>query len=56
MKTLSLPLAFRTKRSRIAAHKAMAYAALRANSSLNTRLARYNDHMSKARVLAGGVL
>jgi hypothetical protein len=42
---------------RAAAHRAMALAALHANSSLATRLARYNAHMSKARALeaAGGV-
>ncbi|MNN91326.1 hypothetical protein D3C81_2094270 [compost metagenome] len=42
---------------RAAAHKAMALAALRANSSLSTRLARYNNHMAKARALeaVGGV-
>lgn len=42
---------------RAAAHKAMAFAALRANSSLSTRLARYNSHMAKARALeaVGGV-
>lgn len=56
MKTLSLPIAFRTKRNRIAAHKAMAYAALHADSSLSTRLKRYNDHMSKAQAIAGGAL
>ena len=41
---------------RAAAHRAMALAALHANSSLATRLARYNDHMAKARALeaAGG--
>ena len=37
--------------SRAAAHRAMAMSALRANSSLSTRLARYNQHMSKARAL-----
>lgn len=36
---------------RAAAHKAMALAALRADSSLTTRLARYNSHMAKARTL-----
>lgn len=36
---------------RAAAHRAMALAALHANSSLSTRLARYNQHMSKARAL-----
>ncbi len=42
---------------RAAAHRAMALAALHANSSLATRLSRYNAHMSKARALdaAGGV-
>jgi hypothetical protein len=41
---------------RAAAHRAMALAALHANSSLATRLARYNAHMVKARALeaAGG--
>ena len=43
-------------KNRAAAHRAMALAALYANSSLATRLARYNAHMSKARALesAGG--
>ncbi|WP_425328171.1 hypothetical protein [Pseudomonas nitroreducens] len=36
---------------RIAAHKAMAIAALHANSSLATRLKRYNHHMTRARSL-----
>jgi len=36
---------------RVAAHKAMALAALHANSSLSTRLARYNHHMQRARAL-----
>jgi hypothetical protein len=39
--------------SRVAAHKAMAYAALNANSSLATRLSRYNHHMELARLAAG---
>ncbi|MDT9643749.1 hypothetical protein [Pseudomonas sp. JV245A] len=41
---------------RAAAHRAMALAALHANSSLATRLSRYNTHMAKARALesAGG--
>lgn len=56
MKTLSLPIAAKLKRGRIAAHKAMAYAALHADSSLSTRLKRYNDHQAKARALAGGSL
>lgn len=38
-------------KNRAAAHRAMALAALHANSSLATRLARYNAHMSKARAL-----
>ncbi len=37
---------------RASAHKAMALAALRANSSLATRLARYNHHMQLARLVA----
>jgi hypothetical protein len=36
---------------RAAAHRAMALAALHADSSLRTRLTRYNDHMAKARAL-----
>lgn len=36
---------------RAAAHRAMALAALHADSSLRTRLTRYNDHMVKARAL-----
>lgn len=36
---------------RVAAHKAMALAALHANSSLSTRLARYNHHMQRARAI-----
>lgn len=36
---------------RAAAHRAMALAALQANSSLATRIARYNAHMTKARAL-----
>lgn len=35
-----------------AAHRRMAIAALRADSSVSVRLARYNRHMSKARALA----
>ena len=38
-------------KSRAGAHRARALAALHANSSLATRLARYNDHMAKARAL-----
>ncbi|MGO3580708.1 hypothetical protein ACTXN4_28120 [Pseudomonas helleri] len=40
-----------TATNRIAAHKAMAMAALHADSSLSTRLARYNHHMQRARSL-----
>jgi hypothetical protein len=41
-----------------AAFRAMALAALRADSSLSVRLARYNHHMAKARALesAGGAV
>jgi len=48
--------ALNPSRIRAAAHRAMALAALHANSSLATRLSRYNAHMSKARALeaAGG--
>ena len=42
-------------RSLAAAHRRMAIAALRADSSASVRLARYNVHMTKARALAGGV-
>ena len=37
---------------KITAHRRMAFAALRADSSASVRLARYNQHMSKARALA----
>lgn len=40
-----------TATNRIAAHKSMAMAALYADSSLSTRLARYNHHMQRARSL-----
>jgi hypothetical protein len=41
---------------RAAAHRRMAFAALHADSSLHTRLTRYQHHMAKARTLeAGGV-
>lgn len=36
---------------KITAHRRMAIAALRADSSASVRLARYNSHMSKARAL-----
>ena len=54
MTILSLTVTTQIKRARAAAHKAMAYAALNSNTSLNTRLARYNDHMNKARAITGG--
>ncbi|MGO3580547.1 MAG: hypothetical protein ACTIOI_12065 [Pseudomonas helleri] len=37
--------------NRISAHKAMAVAALHADSSLSTRLSRYNYHIQRARSL-----
>lgn len=43
--------ALNTSKIRAAAHRAMALAALHANSSLATRLSRYNAHMTKARAL-----
>lgn len=43
----------RTASARAAAHRAMARAALFADSSANTRLKRYNSHMGKARRLEG---
>lgn len=43
--------ALNTSKIRAAAHRAMALAALHADSSLRTRLARYNDHIAKARAL-----
>lgn len=48
MAKLRLPF---TRSSRAAAHRAMAKAALFADSSLSVRLKRYNDHMDKARHL-----
>lgn len=41
---------------RAAAHRAMAMAALHADSSVSVRLRRYNAHMAKARVLESAVL
>ncbi len=38
-------------RLRAAAHRSMAFAALRADSSAATRLARYQHHITKARAL-----
>lgn len=51
--TQNLPV----KADKAAAHRAMAMAALRANSSLSVRLKRYNHHMDQARALEtqGGV-
>lgn len=45
------------RRHRAAAHRAMALFALRANSSLSTRVSRYQHHMQQARALEtqGGV-
>ncbi len=40
---------------RAAAHRRMAFAALWADSSTATRLARYQHHMARARALEGGV-
>lgn len=37
--------------SRASAHRAMALAALRSDSSLSVRLRRYNQHMAKVRAL-----
>ena len=37
--------------SKAAAHRAMAIAALHADSSLSVRLTRYNHHMGRARAL-----
>jgi hypothetical protein len=39
---------------RAAAHRRMAFAALHADSSLHTRLTRYQHHMAKARALDAG--
>ena len=55
MKTLSVSVTTKVNRARIAAHRAMAAAALRADSSLNVRLSRYNNHMSKARAIGGAL-
>lgn len=48
---LSLPN--RSPSARASAHRAMARAALFADSSASTRLKRYNHHMTKARRLEG---
>ncbi len=39
------------RRRRAAAHRAMAFSALRANSSSATRFSRYQHHMQRARTL-----
>lgn len=39
------------RKLRASAHRRMALAALRADTSLRTRLARYQQHMTKARAL-----
>ena len=53
MASLSLPnLITRNLSSRAAAHRAMAKAALFADSSTRTRLKRYNHHIDKAQQLA----
>ncbi|WKN20637.1 hypothetical protein [Azotobacter vinelandii] len=43
--------ALNPSKARAAVHRAMALAALRADSSLSVRLRRYNDHMAIARSL-----
>lgn len=42
----------RNSRARAAAHRAMAIAALKSNSSLKVRYRRYNAHMRKASALS----
>ena len=44
----------RIRTIRAAAHRRMAIAALHADTSLKTRLTRYQQHMTKARALEGG--
>ncbi|NHN76829.1 hypothetical protein HA520_05945 [Azotobacter chroococcum] len=44
-------LTLNPSKTRAAAHRAMALAALRADSSLSVRLKRFDDHMAKARAL-----
>lgn len=41
--------------NRVAAYKARAFAALRADSSLSVRLSRYREAMAKARALEAGM-
>ncbi|MDV7210762.1 hypothetical protein [Azotobacter beijerinckii] len=45
------PHALNPSKSRAAAHRAMALAALHADSSLSVRLSRFNRHMAIARSL-----
>ena len=45
--------ALNPSRLRAAAHRRMAFAALRADSSAAVRLSRYQHHMAKARALEG---
>lgn len=47
-------LSLNPSKSRAAAHRAMALAALHANSSLSVRLKRYNAHMEIVRALESG--
>ncbi|GAB3380333.1 hypothetical protein [Azotobacter armeniacus] len=47
-----IALTLNPSKARAAAHRAMALAALRADSSLSVRLKRYNEHMAKVRALA----
>ncbi|MFL1557952.1 hypothetical protein [Pseudomonas sp. O11] len=47
-------LSLNPSKFRAAAHRAMALAALHANSSLSVRLKRYNAHMEIVRALESG--
>ncbi|MFL1501224.1 hypothetical protein ACI77N_08490 [Pseudomonas sp. S191] len=47
-------LSLNPSKIRAAAHRAMALAALHANSSLSVRLKRYNAHMQIVRALESG--
>jgi hypothetical protein len=51
-------LALNPSKIRAAAHRRMAFAALHADSSLKTRLTRYQHHINQARALeaAGGAV
>lgn len=49
--TLRRILTLNPAKARAAYHRACAIAALRADSSLSTRLKRYQHHMSRARAL-----